>query len=314
MESEIESQGDSTPFKFVRSMVFKRCRYLKIRFFQFLYRNKTNSPYLSGDSTASCVDYVAYGKNGKDAIDVNRLNEARSIFVEGHRFRELLANHGTEITAKVIVSGNSDENFVTPLALPESVTVLLSQNNALPTHPRIRTLPIGIENIRLGRSGRKVFHEEVSNFKIDDQILVPPMAPTNKTRIRVVEHALKQPDLFDVRQTYLSERTYFKMTKRYRFIFCCEGNGFDSHRIWEALYQNLFPVMLETPWSTSLKWLNLPILFVKNLEELNSDLLAQFLSANQNFRASDTEQLWVGFWHSLIKSESLATSFRRNTA
>jgi hypothetical protein len=104
------------------------------------------------------------------------------------------------------------------------------------------------------------------------------------------------------------------MTKGYRFIFCCEGNGFDSHRIWEVLYQNSFPVMLETPWSTSLKWLNLSILFVKNLEELNTDLLAQFLSANQNFRASNTEQLWVGFWRSLIRSENLTASFRHDIA
>jgi len=276
--------------------------FLKIRFFQFVYRGRINSPYVSGDSIASCVDYLAYGTSSTDPIDGNRLNEARSIFVVGHRLRELLENHGPDITAKVIVSGNSDENFVTPLVLPKSVAVLLCQNNAMPAHPRIRTLPIGLENIRLGRSGRKVFHEEVSNFEIDDRILVPPMSPTNQIRIHVVEQALMKPDLFDVLQTLLSERPYFRMTKRYRFIFCCEGNGFENHRIWETLYQNSFPVMLETPWSTSLKWLKLPILFVKNLEELNSDLLAQFLSTNQDFRASNAEQLWVSFWNSIIKS------------
>ena len=87
-----------------------------------------------------------------------------------------------------------------------------------------------------------------------------------------------------------------------KFIFCCEGNGFENHRIWEILYQNSFPVMLQSKWSEKLKVLKLPILFVAKLEQLNQEMLLNFLEKNKHFDSRSTPQLWVDFWQDLINS------------
>jgi hypothetical protein len=267
---------------------------------QFLFAKITNTPYISGDSIAALTEYSAFGDDGKGMLDEDDLKSATSIFVAGHRLRELLEKFGDKIVATTIVSGNSDQTFETAPTLPKSVKLFLCQSNITTTDPRIKTLPIGLENIRLGKSGRKKFHVEVQNFQITDRVLMPPMSPTNTNRVYALKHARDRPSLFDLYGNYLTESDYFQLTKKYRFIFACEGNAFDSHRLWEILYQNSFPVIISSPWSQSLKWLGLPILFVDSLQEVSHELLFAFLQSHRDFKASECPKLWIPFWDSII--------------
>jgi hypothetical protein len=62
--------------------------------------------------------------------------------------------------------------------------------------------------------------------------------------------------------------------------------------------------MVRTPWSISLAYLNLPILFVDSLDEITDETLANFARANVEFRAKDCAQLWTPFWIKLIHGQS----------
>ena len=272
---------------------------------QLLFRFKTNSPFISGDSIASLCDYVGYGRNKSKRLELDKIRAAKSIFIPGDKFIEFLGVAGEHINARTLVTGNSDQNFTEPVELPSSVSLWLCQNNGISNSEKVRTLPIGIENLRLGRSGLAKYFKPHRDTASINRVLVPPMSPTNSIRLTTIFEATKRPDVFEVRRTLLAEREYFSMTRDFRFIFCCEGNGFENHRIWETLYQGSFPVMFNSSWSNSLKYLRLPILYIDSLDEINTDLLQEFADKNSNFMPNTLETLWIPYWRRIIQQGSL---------
>lgn len=275
-------------------------RSLEIRFRQLIYRASTNTPYLSGDSISVLTDYIVGGFSGNEKISREMVTRAKSIFVRGELLMPFLKEYGDAITAKVLVSGNSDKNFEQHILLPESIKLWLCQNNAVGGDSRILTLPIGLENLRLGRTGQTKYHKFILRDKIRGSVLVPPMSPTNEIRSRVIQQLREPRTVFDVSTTLLNEKSYFELVRKYQFILCCEGNGFDTHRLWETLYQGSFPVVLRTKWSSTLESLKLPILFVNDLEDVNHDILREFWMQHAGFDPTISSCLWIPYWENLI--------------
>jgi hypothetical protein len=294
--------SENTVLPLVKPQKFDVFRIIRIRVLRLLYRNLTNTPFISGDSIAKCCDYVAYGRFENKKISARKLAKANSIFVPGHYLDHFLQNYKDHINAKTIVSGNSDTNFHDLPDLPESVSLFICQNLAVSQDPRALTLPIGIENLRLGRSGRPSFHKAQSNFEITNKILIPPMSPTNLVRRKIMIDAKSRPELFDLPDSYMSESKYFALTRKYRFIFAAEGNGFDSHRVWEILYQGSIPIVLRTPWSESLVNFSLPILYVDKFTDISKELIANFDNQSSRKNPKEIRVLWTPFWFSVIKA------------
>jgi hypothetical protein len=277
---------------------------LQNRRFRFL----TNSPFISGDSIASICDYVTPFpiKNIQKVRD--KVIKSRSIFVNGHNMNDFFNVAGDLLSGKVVFSGNSDQNFTDENFFDNQLIDFYCQNLAIRDLPNAKTLPIGLENIRLGRSGFKRIHKGLSKFKNYERVLVPPMSPTNLSRVEVVTLAKTKPESFDVVTGLLPTKEYFRIAREYKFIFACEGNGFDTHRLWEILYQNSFPVVLRTNWSKTLEWLKLPILYVDSVLDVTPDLLQDFLKRNQHFNSENCPQLWVPYWKDIIKSTTKSGS------
>lgn len=244
---------------------------------------------------------MAYGRNKLEKLDLKRVRLSDSIFIPGERFLEFLADASELITARTLVTGNSDQNFLNSVELPTSVNLWLCQNNGIPQEKKIRTLPIGIENLRLGRAGLKKYFQAHRESAPIDRVLVPPMSPTNPARYMVVFEALKRPDIFEVRQKLIDESEYFSLTRDFRFVMCCEGNGFENHRIWETLYQGSFPILINSTWSKSLQYLGLPIMYVDSLDEIQADALQDFATRNSDFLPESAECLWTPFWEKVIR-------------
>jgi len=267
-----------------------------------LLRYRTNSPFLSCDSFARLADYVVGGISGNKRIKKSKLRKAKIVFVRSHQLEKLIQDYGNTMKASVVLTGNSDFNFTFPISLPKSVKVLFAQNCGIASDNKFRPLPIGLENLRGGRSGLKRLHKSNHGHTVFDKIYLPPMAPTNPIRFNVVEEASLNREIFEVDRQYKNESDYFNSVKKYKFVFCCEGNGFENHRIWESLYQNSFPVMLDTAFSRGLASLELPILLVKDLNEINASLLKNFLEKNCSFDSRIEPKLWISYWKNLFNS------------
>ena len=131
------------------------------------------------------------------------------------------------------------------------------------------------------------------------------MSPTNSLRqeIDLDSYGLTKSN-FDFFEDYLPVGRYFKLVRNYRFILCLEGNGFDTHRLWEALYLECFPVVLNSPWSREIKRMGIPILIVDKLSDVTLETLLSFEDENRYFCSLETPQLWMPFWENLV-SEAL---------
>jgi hypothetical protein len=297
---------------------FSHKRYLKTIFRKLVFFYSTSTPFISQDFFAKIVDYAPWHsefhkfdlafrslflrreKAMKPRISSRKLRKAKSLFIPSHELENFVALHGKEVNAKIILCGSSDFNFIQKPTLPLSIDLCLFQNSAISDDDFIYTLPIGLENLSLGRSGMKKYHKFQESFRWTDRILVPPMSPTNVARYEVLLWAKNNPELADVRYQLLEVDEYFRLTKEYKFIFCCEGNGFENHRIWETLYQGSFPVMLKSDWSKSLDYLKLPILFVNTVEELNRQILIEHSARNRNFHPNACAPLWSPYWKEWI--------------
>ena len=266
---------------------------------QLLWRNSTNSPFLSGDSIAQLCD-LTVSRKSISSMNYQDLVISRSIFIEGDLFESFMSQYKDELTAEVLVVGNSDVNFVSWPELPPSVNLFIAQNAGYQLTDRFRILPIGLENLRLGRLGSPKWYYERESFIFEDKVLVPPMSPTNEIRRTVLDSPDLNDRLFHVFREYLDERKYFDLVGRYRFILALEGNGFENHRVWESLYQNSFPVMLKTPWSMNIASLGLPVLLIDSISQISSATLQRHLRENAGFSAAKCDVLWVKYWESLI--------------
>ena len=278
-------------------------RSIKIRFRRALNQGRTQSPYLSGDSFGSIVDFVSSTDKKWGYSDFEKAQNALSIFVKSHSLESL--NFNLFPNVRVIVAGNSDKNFDFEPLVPGNVKLLLLQNTSI-TSERIRTLPIGLENRRLGRFiAEKDFCFDIKYPKRFQRCLVPPMSNTNPIRPLAIRKALELRDIFDVKVGYLSEKDYLQLIKQYQFVLCLEGNGYENHRIWECLYLGIFPVLLRSAWSITLKSLNLPILFVDKLEDVTGDVLRDFTSQNEGYDPRQSPSLWIDYWKDLVQLKSV---------
>lgn len=71
-------------------------------------------------------------------------------------------------------------------------------------------------------------------------------------------------------QIFSDTHEYFENLNKSKFVISPEGNGLDTHRIWEALILDTLPIMLKTGFSKNLKDLGVPGLYLNSWEELLS--------------------------------------------
>jgi hypothetical protein len=271
---------------------------LRIRFWRMMLKHRTSYPYLSGDAFANLCDYAAYGKDGSQELDLRKLRKAKKLFVPGYKLNKLLEEHFEDISATVLICGNSDENFTLDLVLPNSVKLWLCQNYAVENGVG-SVLPIGLENLRLGKSGFKRYQKQSKGFKVEDKILLPPMQITNPIRAEVLEACKCLPQVYDVRETYLGTKNYFELLKEYKFVLVLEGNGFDTHRLWEVLYKGSTPLLFDSPWSRNIYEAGFPVCIIDKISE--SNLAAAYQYAQKNESISETKNmLTMTYWEILV--------------
>jgi len=262
------------------------------------YSGLTNSPFLSGDTFSSVCD-ISINSLPLNTFERSELKRANSVFVRSSLLFDFVKILPSFSNVRVVVVGNGDTNF-SELVIPNELDIqFYCQNYSGSISENINLLPLGLENLKLAGSGQKKYFRSSGSARIFDKVLVPPHGNTNDARGKAILK-LQGRNLFVVMGGRLSRRDYFRETCRYKFVLCLEGNGFDTHRVWETLYQNNFPVVLETGWSKNLKNLGLPILIVEDLDYLDSDILQNHALQYRNYSAKETLVLWGPYWHSLF--------------
>lgn len=264
-------------------------------------RGKNSFPYISIDSFKSNVEYVVPPLNLlRNSNQFRRIKEAKTLFVPSLYLEEFLDHYEKCITAKVIVSGNSDTEFHKSLKLPSCVNLLLLQNSYISDQERVQTLPIGLENYSLGLNGNPKHISHTSLREAKNAILFGPFSSTHPDRQIVREAISNSPGPWYYCPTRLKPKEYNALVASYKFVACVRGNGVDTHRTWETLYRGRYPILINNLWARSLQSLNLPIYLVKNWDPDNLKELAAETAVD--FRPSKLLPLWMPYWIDKMRS------------
>ena len=211
-------------------------------------------------------------------------------------FADQLFEYLENIDKKFIVITHNADNCV-DIFPPDNVIKWYAQNVNI-IHPRIESIPIGIENDRWFKEihkkekmvnkiqqPRKYRNLVYMNFNIDT---APgerqPVYELFKDKSWVTTRMGKNGSGFD---------DYINNIYNHPFVLCPEGNGIDTHRTWESLYLRTIPI--EKKNINNQFYTDLPICLVDDWEQITEKFLLETIEAMSK-KEWNMDKLSFDYW------------------
>lgn len=253
------------------------------------------------------------GEYFKDLCDSNQIfycdiHEVYDFFKNLPKQKFILITHNSDgcITnnPKRYDSGSSNDIDINLLKIPDNLVKWYSQNvNVI--HNKIISIPIGLENsiwFKEIEKEKKIFRKklesknEINLMYVCHNIRTNPierMDPYNlfsNTNWATVEHGVNGNN-FD---------NYLNKIHSHKFVLCPEGNGIDTHRVWETLYVGSIPIQKRN--INNKFYDDLPICYVDKWSDLNEDFLnKEYIRINN--KNWNLNKLDFNYWVNKIKNE-----------
>ena len=194
----------------------------------------------------------------KAMISIQELNDLRpyeKIFVFTHDLEDFYRKFEHDLSDKIIISHNSDHEIkqVKNVKLHLAQNCLMKQYNLIP-------LPIGIENNQWFDYN---ILEEVRDMNIKKSKHIYFYFNMNTHPSRQLCYT-KLINKLEWNQSRPKKEYYIELSK-HKYCICPRGNGLDTHRIWECLYLNVIPIIVD-----DIKIDNLPIIKLNDWSEIDN--------------------------------------------
>tara|TARA_B100000579_G_C22731982_1_gene804710 strand:- start:17 stop:1066 length:1050 start_codon:yes stop_codon:yes gene_type:complete len=237
-------------------------------------KNKENTTIIE---KTSHKDYktVLYKKN-KFTLKENDVIYCNSELVED--FFSVIKNNQS-IKNLFLITGQSDRKITQSLfsLKPDSVFKWYSinvdhdDNNLIP-------IPLGIADSfsKKNLNVKNIFNN--IDFKYgnkENKIYLNFRLNTNFFHRRKLYKIFRNKKWTKLQETDISNSDYLNDMKKYNFTLCPWGNGIDTHRLWEAIYNGSIPITIKHKTYSNLE--GLPILQVDSYKQLNKDFLDKSL-------------------------------------
>lgn len=206
----------------------------------------------------------------------------------------------------IVITHNSDMNIDNSFSVPDNVIKWFSQNvNVI--HEKIESIPIGLENsmwfpevhkkekmitkLKQPRNYRNLVY---MNFNIGTN-------PAKRTK--PYEILKNKPWVtVDMHNNGYNFDSYLDNIYNHRFVVCPEGNGIDTHRIWESLYMGTVPIV-EHNINNSFYEHYLPITLTDEWIDINEVFLKKDLDGFNMLKwlpIADDKMLTFEYWKNKI--------------
>lgn len=160
-------------------------------------------------------------------------------------------------------------------------------------HEKMRILPIGLANTMWD-------HGKIENFMIDstkksEDIYFNFNIYTNREKREPCFYAFKNQLEF---LPMVPVAQNINRLAKYKWCICPEGNGVDTHRLWEAMYLKCVPIVLRSPFIDALMHYTegeLPIYVVDSWNQL----ILQFLPDYSQYRF-DSKWLKLTYYKKIL--------------
>lgn len=249
------------------------------------------SDFVTGERVLALCDMAFFRRDYVEAFPTLKKQTHRLVFV-GTRVDEQLQHHIDE-SSIFFTKLDTVEYFITeilPVISREFVLVthisdftsglnkeVLKNPNLIrwygcnmTPHPKVRAIPLGLENAEMwGRTDFLQIKQARLNAKVKNLYVyfnVDTNVPVREKALRSLQNnGFKN----NVRTTW---PRYIDDLSRHKFCASPEGNGIDTHRMWECLYLEVVPVVVKVPelyhWYSEL-----PILWVSSFDEVTEAFL-----------------------------------------
>lgn len=242
------------------------------------------SEIIQGEKFIGLADYC-YCPDKQDEYGYLKHNEDVNggiVYTHTHYIPQLFAkleHLNLANNSVVIVSHNSDHN--TPeIKIPDCVGMWWSQNVTF-DNPRLRSLPIGLENSRWFRhleKPKKMLEIASWSHHYRNLLYVNHSISTNPKERQEPYDLFKDKSWATVVHGKNGENFdgYIDDICCHKFILCPDGNGIDTHRLWETLYCGGIPIV-KNGINTKF-YEKLPITYTNKWSDINEIVLDTIFS------------------------------------
>lgn len=233
-----------------------------------------------------------------DGIFFKSLSNSNALYSDTHNIEKAMSfircNKEKNYT---LITHNSD-HCVDQISIPENIKVWYAQNVNF-KHPKLKPLPIGLENEYWHPEKRKILFssKSVARNKKSFAQFNPDTFPKERNHvIQLIKNGTIKADIFFCKngQNFMQ---YVNNLKTYTFCLCPRGNGIDTHRIWEAIYAGCIPVVKKH--ITHIFEYELPIIFVDEWSQATEEYLQNKIK-EINFESFDSPILSRKYWKNKI--------------
>ena len=247
------------------------------------YFRFSSYPYFTGDTLRNYAQHI-YDETA--LMDPDQVMKKDKVFVKGdyletyfHKIHPLIKNK------YILFSHNSDEVIDSKYKqyIDKKIIHWFAQNLVDNFSNEVSLIPIGLENRWYFKNGRLNPIRKIKKIKQEKDILLLSLfnVGTNPERILINDI------IGDNSQVVIPDRKnkldYLSYIQRSKFNLCPEGNGPDTHRVWESLMLKSIPIMIKNNFSKQLTDYNIPILLIDDwdkLREVDKDKFNTFYENN----------------------------------
>jgi hypothetical protein len=277
--------------------------FLRMTVNKYARRRPSSAPFLSGDTfrglTRNLWDSQSLSANP------SKLHEADLVFVEPELIEDFKTNVLNKLKVPVtLMIGNSDINHgdnLKPLAQHPMVKRIFAQNLTKEVNGA-EVLPIGLENRWRAANGLLSFFDKKLDVNVERKfrIMWCFSVHTNPKERVPATNDLSECQSADKYED-LPRKEHQDALRQYAFVASPPGNGLDTHRTWEAMYQGCVPVLLRSYLADCYWNLGLPVWIVDSYRELanltEEQLKDKYLQLQSRF---SSEALWFDYWKKRI--------------
>ena len=220
------------------------------------------------------------------------------------------------VKSEIVIVGHSDATMTNDIALriqkETGCKVIFTTNNGS-RYSWVYGIPLGITN----KSDETDLHPIYGNTQIlvDCQNYNLPLVNKLYINFSVNTNVAKRQSAYDYfynksfvtvgnTDNTLEGRTNFlNDIRKHRFVLCPEGNGFDTHRLWETLYCNRIPIVLRNDvYYFCMYYDDIPICWVDNWYEITEEFLDREYERLKDKLKSYNPKLTIDYWLNKIIS------------
>jgi len=284
-------------------------KHFKLKFYYFTFERFPNlyrpssKPFISGDTFRSMADHIF---DESKSFNPNKVNSGDVIFLMSELCETYFKTHHPSIKNKyILITHNSYMNISENVKfyVDEKIIHWYVLNFDLKCTDKYSLIPYGLENLRAFKYGRKKWFNKKESFK--NNLILSSFSNHSNYWVRKDIEKIADKSRFVKSVRYTSTKKYFDNLKNSLFVICPPGKGNDTSRIWESLILDTFPIFVVNGFTTNLKNLGVPGIYLDNWDDLltfNEEMLKEkyqsLIKHNQNY----LELMDYSFWYKKIKS------------